>query len=78
MPVPAVVRPSIQLITGPNHYCTRRLVAMSWVVYVCAGSPANFQAYTAVLQPHDRIMALDLPHGGHLSHGYTHTARHRA
>jgi len=41
-----------------------------------SGSPANFAVYTALLPPHARMMGLDLPSGGHLTHGY-YTAKKR-
>merc|ERR1711939_446227 len=34
-----------------------------------AGSTANFAAFTALIQPQDRIMGLNLADGGHLTHG---------
>ncbi|KAJ3137961.1 Serine hydroxymethyltransferase 2 [Geranomyces variabilis] len=49
-----------------------RLNPEKWGVNVqpYSGSTANFSALTALLSPHDRLMGLDLPSGGHLTHGY--------
>jgi len=51
---------------------TFRLDSTQWGVNVqpYSGSTANFAAFTGLIQPHDRIMGLDLPSGGHLTHGY--------
>lgn len=67
-----------EIIDQVENLCRNRALAayrldpMEWGVNVqpYSGSTANFAAYTAVLKPHDRIMGLDLPSGGHLTHGY--------
>lgn len=49
-----------------------RLNKKDWGVNVqpYSGSIANISAYFGIINLHDRIMGLDLPSGGHLSHGY--------
>ena len=51
---------------------TYRLSTDEWGVNVqpYSGSSANMEVYVAILNPHDRLMGLDLPSGGHLTHGF--------
>jgi glycine hydroxymethyltransferase len=35
-----------------------------------SGSPANLAVYLGLIKPHEKIMGLNLFHGGHLTHGF--------
>jgi glycine hydroxymethyltransferase len=67
-----------EIIDQVEILCQKRALAAygldpeKWGVNVqpYSGSPANFAVYTALLKPHERIMGLDLPSGGHLTHGF--------
>ncbi|GAD96832.1 serine hydroxymethyltransferase, cytosolic, putative [Paecilomyces variotii No. 5] len=63
---------SIELTCQSRALKAFNLDPAKWGVNVqcLSGSPANLQVYQALMRPHDRLMGLDLPHGGHLSHGY--------
>ena len=63
---------AIELTTQARALEAFNLDPAKWGVNVqtLSGSPANLQVYQAIMRPHDRLMGLDLPHGGHLSHGY--------
>merc|ERR1712050_544581 len=73
-----------EVIDRVENLCKKRalkafgLSEKEWGVNVqpYSGSPANFAVYTALLPPHSRVMGLDLPSGGHLTHGY-YTAKKR-
>jgi len=68
----------VEILCQTRALSAFRLDPSEWGVNVqpYSGSPANFEVYTALLQPHDRIMGLGLPSGGHLTHGF-YTAKKR-
>ncbi|EDO17483.1 hypothetical protein Kpol_1058p20 [Vanderwaltozyma polyspora DSM 70294] len=62
----------IELLCQQRALEAFHLTSDRWGVNVqpLSGSPANLEVYQALMKPHDRLMGLYLPDGGHLSHGY--------
>jgi glycine hydroxymethyltransferase len=63
---------ALELLCQQRALTAFRLNPAEWGVNVqpYSGSTANFAALTGLVGPHERIMGLDLPSGGHLTHGY--------
>lgn len=62
----------IEILAQKRSLEAYKLDPEKWGVNVqpYSGSPANFAVYTGIVEPHGRIMGLDLPDGGHLTHGF--------
>uniref|UniRef100_A0A915M9I9 Glycine hydroxymethyltransferase n=1 Tax=Meloidogyne javanica TaxID=6303 RepID=A0A915M9I9_MELJA len=58
----------IHLIASENF--TSKAYLILWFFLALSGSPANFAVYTAIVEPHGRLMGLELTDGGHLTHGF--------
>lgn len=63
---------SIEILCQTRALQTFNLDPAKWGVNVqtLSGCPANLEVYQAIMKPHERLMGLELSHGGHLSHGY--------
>jgi glycine hydroxymethyltransferase len=64
-----------QVIDQVEELACERLKALFGAEHVnvqpYSGSPANLAVYLAFCQPHDPVMGLGLPAGGHLTHGWS-------
>lgn len=63
-----------QVIDQVEELASNRLKQLFGVQHInvqpYSGSPANLAVYFAFCEPHDPIMGLGLPFGGHLTHGW--------
>ena len=68
----------VEVVDAMESLCIKRALKLfnlspdDWGVNVqpLSGSPANMAVYTGLVGPHGRIMGLNLPDGGHLTHGF--------